>query len=108
MFLRTKQPYKVCNNLHKQIVCKLRPIDLELINKEEENLAKKSQYNIRSLDLDQIEFMVGNNQCIVIEEEEATPPTNNPPMPTPMAPKKNYQSNPRKGSSVTFPNLIDT
>ena len=43
---RNRQPYKVCDNLHKRIVRKLGPIDLDLINKEEEALAKKSRYNL--------------------------------------------------------------
>ena len=63
--------------------------------------------------MDQIKFVVDDNQCIVIEEEEeqevssasasasaASTPTMDPP------PKEKHQSNPRKGSSVTFPNLI--
>ena len=71
--------YKICNNLHKQIKLELGPIDRDNINKEEEALAKKSRYNLRSLDLDQIKFVVDDNQCIVIEEEEeveALPTTN--------------------------------
>ena len=51
--------------------------------------------------------MVGNNHCIVIEEEEEE--TTNPPTPIDPPtnpPKKNHWSNPRKGSSVTFPILI--
>ena len=105
---RNWQPYKVCDNLHKRIVRKLGPIDLDLINKEEEALAKKSRYNLRSLDLDQIEFVVDDNQYIVIEEEEEAtnpPPTpTNPPTPTPTP--TNHRSKPRKGSSVNFPKLI--
>ena len=70
-FKNNNQPtYKICNNLHKQIELKLGPIDRDNINKEEEALAKKSRYNLRSLDLDQIKFVVDDNQCIVIEEEE--------------------------------------
>ena len=55
LFLKRKEPYRICNNLHKPIIEKLGPtIDADLINKEEEALAKKSQYNLQSLDLDQI------------------------------------------------------
>ena len=106
---RKNNPYKICNNLHKRIVCKLGPIDIANINNEEEVLAKKSRYNLRLLDLDQIQFLVNDNHCIVIEEEEEEPPPTNLPIDLPInptAPRKNHQSNPRKGSSVTFPILI--
>mgnify|MGYP003338567165 CR=1 FL=1 len=68
----------------------------------------KSRYNLRLLDLDQIQFIVGNNQCIVIEEEEemsaANPPTTNLPI-NPTVPT-NHRSKPRKGDTVKFPKLI--
>ena len=108
-FLKRKEPYRICNNLHKRIIKKLGPtIDANLINKEEELLKKKSRYNLRSLDLDQIKFLVDDNQCIVIEEEEEE--ATDPPTPTPIYPvtptPTNHRSKPRKGSSVTFPGLI--
>ena len=63
-FLKRKEPYRICNNLHKRIIKKLGPtIDADLINKEEELLKKKSRYNLRLLDLDQIKFVVDDNQC---------------------------------------------
>ena len=103
---RKNNPYKICNNLHKHIIRKLGPIDIANINNEEEALAKKSRYNLQSLDLDQIKFIVGDNQCIVIEEEEEV--TTVPPTPkwTPTPTLSNCQSKPRKGSTATFPNLI--
>ena len=118
-FLKRKEPYRICNNLHKQIIKKLGPtINADLINKEEELLKKKSRYNLRSLDLDQIKFLVDDNQYIVIEEEEeekeqeqevsasasASAPIDPPP--TTPTPTTNHRSKPRKGSSVTFPGLI--
>lgn len=68
-------------------------------------MKKKSRYNLRSLDLDQIQFTVGNNQCIVIEEEEEeeATPTN---LPTPTLTPTNHISKPRKGATIKFPKLI--
>ena len=40
------KPYKICDNLNKQIDRILQPIDIDNINKEEEALAKKSRYNL--------------------------------------------------------------
>ena len=111
LFIKKRQPYKVCDNLHKRIERKLKDADGDFIEREEEYFKNQRRYNLRSLDLDEILFNI-DDRYLVIEEEEreeetsaasasasaasADPPTTNPP--------PNRQSKPRKGSTVTSPN----
>ena len=58
LFIKKRQPYKVCDNLHKRIKRKLKDADGNFIEREEEYFKNQRRYNLRSLDLEKMLFNV--------------------------------------------------